>query len=131
MLVVTLDASEASPGPCRAVTVCSFAGAYECMRREMQMKKFTIVSILTLVFVLLPFAAIADDGATIYNAKCKMCHGADGKKLAKADLSGATIQAKADADLVKFITTDAKHKTKVADEPTAKTVVTFLRTLKK
>lgn len=95
------------------------------------MKRFTIVSFLTLVFVLLPFAAMADDGATIYNAKCKMCHGADGKKLAKADLTGATIQAKSEADLVKFIVTDAKHKTKVADEPTAKQVVTFLRTLKK
>ena len=95
------------------------------------MKKTTTISILILALLMMPIAAIADDGAATFDAKCKACHGADGKKLAKADLSGATIQAKADADLVKFLTTDAKHKTKVADEATAKAIVTYLRTLKK
>jgi len=51
--------------------------------------------------------------------------------MAKADLTSDTIKAKADADLVKFLTTDAKHKTKVADEATAKAIVTYLKTLKK
>lgn len=94
------------------------------------MKKFTTVSILTAALVLLPVVASAD-GAATFDAKCKACHGADGKKMAKADLTGATIQGKSEADLVKFLTTDAKHKSKVADENTAKELVTFLKTLKK
>ncbi len=92
------------------------------------MKKLTTVSILTIALLLLPAVSFAD---AVFDAKCKACHGADGKKLAKADLSGATIQAKDDATLVKFLMTDAKHKSKVADEATAKALVTFLRTLKK
>ena len=86
---------------------------------------------LILATVLLVPAAFADDAKTTYEAKCKMCHGADGKKMAKADLTSADIQGKSDADLVKFLTTDAKHKTKVADEATAKDVVSYLKTLKK
>jgi len=93
------------------------------------MKKTTITVVLIAVLAF-PIAAFAD-GAAVFTAKCQMCHGADGKKMAKADLSGAAIQGKSDADLVKFLTTDAKHKTKVADEATAKALVTFLRTLKK
>ena len=95
------------------------------------MKKTTIISLLTLAMILVPVTAAAEDGAAIFNAKCKMCHGADGKKLAKADLSGAAVQGKADAALVQFLTTDAKHKAKVADEASAKALVAFLRTLKK
>jgi mono/diheme cytochrome c family protein len=94
------------------------------------MKKFTTVSILILALVLLPVVASAD-GAATFGAKCKACHGADGKKLAKADLTGAAIQGKSEAELVKFLTTDAKHKSKVADEATAKEVIAFLKTLKK
>ena len=93
------------------------------------MKKTTIVSLLILALLIVPVAASA--GQAVFDAKCKACHGADGKKLAKADLSGPAVQAKTDADLVKFLTTDAKHKTKVADEATAKVIVTYLRTLKK
>ena len=89
------------------------------------MKKILVI----LLVVFLPVVALAD-GAATFAAKCKMCHGADGKKLAKADLTSDAIQAKADADLVKFLTTDAKHKTKVANEATAKEIVAFLKTLK-
>lgn len=94
------------------------------------MKKTTTISILILALMLMPVAAFADAAAT-FDAKCKACHGADGKKLAKADLTSAAIQAKADGDLVKFLTTDAKHKSKVADEATAKALVSYLKTLKK
>jgi len=86
--------------------------------------------LIAIAMLLAPLAAYAEDGAAVFKAKCQMCHGADGKKMAKADLSGAAIQGKSDAVLVKFLTTDAKHKSKVADEATAKAVVAFLRTLK-
>ena len=95
--------------------------------KEMQMKKTTAILILALI--LLPVAAFADQAA--FDAKCKACHGADGKKLAKADLTSAAIQGKPEADLVKFLTTDAKHKSKVADEAAAKALIAYLKTLKK
>ena len=91
------------------------------------MKKLT--AILILAIVLLPLAAYADQAT--FDAKCKACHGADGKKLAKADLTSAAIQGKSEAELVKFLTTDAKHKSKVSDEAKAKALVTYLKTLKK
>jgi mono/diheme cytochrome c family protein len=104
--------------------------AYEWPPKEMTMKKTTIVSLLVLAMLLVPVAAFAD-GAATFDAKCKACHGADGKKLVKADLTSAAIQGKSDADLVKFLTTDAKHKSKVADEAGAKELVAFLKALKK
>lgn len=92
------------------------------------MKKTTAILILALL--MMPVAAFADDAAATYAAKCKACHGADGKKLAKADLTSPAIKAKADGDLVKFLTSDAKHKSKVADEAAAKALVAYLKTLK-
>lgn len=92
------------------------------------MKKTAIF--LMIAMMLAPIAAYADAGADTFKAKCQMCHGADGKKVAKADLTSADIQGKAEADLVKFLTTDAKHKSKVADEAAAKAVVAFVKTLK-
>lgn len=94
------------------------------------MKKTTTVSILVLALLMMPLAAFADGKAT-YDAKCKACHGADGKKSPKADLTSAEIQGKSEADLVTYLTTDAKHKSKVADAATAKEVIAFLKTLKK
>jgi cytochrome c553 len=87
------------------------------------MKKVALLIAVTIM--LAPMAMYAQDGAALFNAKCKMCHGEDGTKIAKADFT------KSEADLVKFLTTDAKHKTKVADEATAKSVVSYLKTLKK
>jgi mono/diheme cytochrome c family protein len=86
------------------------------------MKK-TALLLATLILVA-PMALYAD-GAATFNAKCKMCHGADGKKIAKADF------AEAEADLVKFVLSDAKHKTKVPDEATAKEVVAYIKALRK
>lgn len=96
------------------------------------MKRTTSIALLTLFVLLsLPLVAFAgEDGTALYTAKCKMCHGPDGKKLAKADLASDAIQAKDDATLVKFLTTDAKHKAKVPDEASAKALVVYLRTLK-
>ena len=95
------------------------------------MKKTTIV-LLTLVALLISSAAMAADGKATFDAKCKACHGADGKKIAKADLTSAEVQAKGDADLVTFIGTNAKHnfKTKGLSDDDIKAVVTFIKTLK-
>ena len=87
------------------------------------MKKVALL--IAVAIMLAPMAMYAEDGAALYTAKCKMCHGDNGTKIAKADFS------KPEADLVKFLTTDAKHKTKIADEATAKSVVAYLKTLKK
>jgi cytochrome c553 len=113
--------------PVGRVTAARAARGVRNGAKEITMKTLTTVSILILAAMPL-FAA---DGAATFDAKCKMCHGADGKKLAKADLSGSAVQAKSDADLVKFLTTDAKHKSKVADEATAKAIVAHIKTLKK
>jgi cytochrome c6 len=92
------------------------------------MKKTALL--LAIVMLAAPLA-MAADGAATFKAKCQMCHGADGAKMAAHNLSGAAVQGKSDADLVKFLTTDSKHKSRVGDEATAKALVAFIRTLKK
>lgn len=91
------------------------------------MKKTALFVIATLL--ILPVGAFADEA--IYKAKCAACHGPDGKKSAKVDLTSDTVQAKADDELVKFLTTNGVHKSKVASEDDAKSVVKFIRSLKK
>jgi cytochrome c len=95
------------------------------------MKKMILFTmLLSLVFA--SAAMAAEDGAALYKAKCAACHGPDGKKMAKADLSSAAVQGLADTELVTFVGENAKHnftkKGLSADQ--IKAVVTFLRTLK-
>jgi cytochrome c6 len=65
------------------------------------MKRFAAVSVL-----LLATAARAEDGAALFQAKCKMCHGADGKgnavgkSMGAKDLTALTITA---ADVAKVV----------------------------
>ena len=95
------------------------------------MKKTTVV-LLTLVALLISSAAMAADGKATFDAKCKACHGTDGKKIAKADLTGTDVQGKTEADLVTFIGTNAKHnfKTKGLSDDDIKAVAAFIKTLK-
>lgn len=86
------------------------------------MKKTALL--LVIAILLVPMAAFADDAKTTFEAKCKMCHGA---KLEKK----AIDQTKSDADLVKFLTSDAKHKSRVADEAAAKALVAYIKSIKK
>ena len=92
-------------------------------------KTILITMLLSLIFAT---AAVADDGAALFKSKCAACHGPDGKKLAKADLSGAAVQKIADADLVKFIGENPKHNftKKGLSEEQIKSLVAFIRTLK-
>ncbi len=96
------------------------------------MKRTTVFLLITSL-ILLAVPAMAEDGAALYKAKCAACHGPDGTKMAKANLSSAEVQAKSDADLATFVGTNAKHnfKTKGLSDEQIKLVVTFLRTLKK
>ena len=96
------------------------------------MKRTTVFLLITSL-ILLAVPAMAEDGAALFKAKCATCHGPDGTKMAKADLSSAAIQGKTDADLVTFVGTNAKHnfKTKGLSDDQIKALVTFLRTLKK
>src|ERR1700758_4299609 len=98
------------------------------------MKKTTVfVLMLSLICLVSAPLFAAEDGAALFKAKCAACHGADGKKMAKADLSSADVQGKADADLVKFVGENPKHnfKTKGVSDDQLKAVVALLRTLKK
>lgn len=88
-------------------------------------KTATILILVLLAAFALP--AMAEDGAAIFKAKCAACHGPDGAKLAKANL---TTMAKSEAEIVTFLTTHAQHKTKV-DEAGAKAVAAFVKSLKK
>lgn len=90
------------------------------------MKKIALL--LAVSMLLLPMASFADEA--LFKGKCVSCHGADGKKNAKKDLTSDAVQKLSDDELVKFLTTNAMHKSKV-DEASAKSVVKYIRTLKK
>ena len=95
------------------------------------MKKLILFTmLLSLVFA--SAAMAAEDGAALYKAKCAACHGPDGKKMAKADLSSADVQGKADTELVTFVGENAKHNftKKGLSGDQIKAVVTFIKTLK-
>ena len=85
-------------------------------------------------------AASATDGATVYAAKCKNCHGADGAgnpaiakmmKVEMRDLKSSDVQATSDDDLKKVIT-DGKGKMKpiASASSSAADIVAYMRTWK-
>jgi mono/diheme cytochrome c family protein len=78
-------------------------------------------------------SAQAQDGSATYQAKCAMCHGADGTKIAAHDLQGAAAQGVSDADLATIITNGKgkmpASKSLKPDQVTA--LVAYVRTLKK
>lgn len=88
------------------------------------MKKTALL--VAVAVLLVPMAAFADDVATgekiFTEKKCAMCHGA---KLEKKPIT------KDEAGIVKFLTEDAKHKAKVADEAAAKALAAYIKSLKK
>ena len=65
-----------------------------------------VMTIAVALFILIPNLSWADDGATVYKAKCAACHGADaaGKPAAKIpSLNGDDAKKLSDADLAKAI----------------------------
>jgi cytochrome c6 len=104
------------------------------------MKKVLVVlfAVAVLVMIAAPSAA-ADDGAKVFASKCAMCHGADGagKMKGTPDLRSAEVQGLTDAQLTDAIANGPKGKESHAfakkglDDATIKSLVAYIRTLKK
>ena len=96
-----------------------------------------VVTIAVALFMLIPnLSWAADDGATIYKAKCAACHGADatGKTTAKIpSLVSDEVKKTSDDDLAKAVTEKPKHpatiKSLAPDQ--VKMVVQYVRSLQK
>jgi mono/diheme cytochrome c family protein len=95
-----------------------------------------VMTIAMTLFILIPNLSWAEDGATIYKAKCAACHGADaaGKPAAKIpSLISDEAKKQSDADLTKGVTETAKHPgaVKSLSGDDAKAIVTYIRSLQK
>jgi len=96
-----------------------------------------VMTIAVALFILIPnLSWAADDGATIYKAKCAACHGADaaGKPAAKIpSLISDEAKKMSDDDLAKAVTEKPKHpgmvKSLTPDQ--VKMAVTYVRSLQK
>ena len=72
-----------------------------------------IVMIALALFLILPSLSWADDGGTVYKAKCAACHGVDlsGKPAAKIpSLVSGDAKKLSDADLTDMISNGGKDK---------------------
>jgi len=94
-----------------------------------------VMTIAIALFIMMPNLSWAEDGATLYKAKCAACHGADaaGKPAAKIpSLVSDDAKKKSEADVEKGITETAKHpgsvKSLSADD--AKAIAAYIKGLK-
>ncbi len=105
------------------------------MMKKMNVKVFTIATVLAVVFSVPLSAGAQDASEALYKSKCAMCHGADGKKAAGHDFQSAEVQKESDADLAAVITNGKapkmpKYGDKLKPEE-IKVLVAYIRTLKK
>jgi len=96
-----------------------------------------VITIALALFLVIPnLSRAADDGATIYKAKCAACHGADatGKPAAKIpSLVSDEAKKASDDELSKAVTEKPKHPSMVKSlaPDQVKMVVSFVRSLEK
>ena len=107
------------------------------------MKKICVlaltVAIAFAVVFTLSLPAHAQSAADLYKSKCAMCHGPDGagKMKGTPDFRTAEFQKKTDAELTSAIANGPNGKESHAfskkglDDATIKSLVAFIRTLKK
>ena len=104
------------------------------------MKKVLVVLLTAAIVVMIAAPiVVADDGAKVFAAKCAMCHGPDGagKMKGTPDFRTAEFQKKPDAELTNAIANGPNGKESHAfskkglDDATIKSLVAFIRTLKK
>lgn len=102
------------------------------------------ISVVLALLALIATPLLADatpDGASIFKAKCAMCHGPDGtgqtamgKSLKIRALGSAEVQKQTDAELTNIITNGKNKMLAYKGKLTAeeiKTLVAFIRNLKK
>lgn len=96
-----------------------------------------VMTIAAALFILIPkLSWAADDGASIYKAKCAACHGGDatGKPAAKIpSLVSDEAKKASDEDLTKSIAETSRHPGTVKSLPPdqVKMVLTYIRGLQK
>jgi cytochrome c6 len=104
------------------------------------MKKVLVVGLTLAVLAIIAVPTFAaDDGAKVFAAKCAVCHGPDGAGKLKGtpDFRSAEFQKKTDAELTEAIAKGPKGKESHAfakkglDDATIKSLVAYIRTLKK
>jgi cytochrome c553 len=122
--------------------VAAFIALQNFLRRRREIMKTTklvmlVMTIAVGLFILIPnLSWAADDGASLYKAKCAACHGADaaGKPAAKIpSLVSDEAKKASDDELAKDVTEKPKHpatiKSLTPDQ--AKMIVTYIRSLQK
>jgi mono/diheme cytochrome c family protein len=94
-----------------------------------------VLTIAVVLFILIPSLSwAADDGASLFKAKCAMCHGPDGAgKGAAKSLISDEAKKMSDADLTNVVTTNPKHAgvSKALTPDQVKAVVSYIRDLQK
>jgi len=102
-------------------------------------KVLVILFAVALLMALATPSLVADDGAKVFAAKCAMCHGPDGagKMKGTPDFRTPEFQKKTDAELTAAIANGPGGKESHAfskkglDDATIKSLVAYIRTLKK
>ena len=104
------------------------------------MKKMAILLTLALFVILSSPAALADDAAALYKAKCASCHGADGKaspvgkKMGAKDLQDPELKKATEAQWIEISTKGKNKMPKYEGKLTAdqiKQLVTYMKDLSK
>jgi len=95
-----------------------------------------LMTIAVALFILIPRLFWADDGSTIYKAKCAMCHGADAKGKPAANVPSLVsdeVKKISDEDLANSITQKPKHTgvAKSLSSDQVKMIISYIRSLQR